>query len=430
MLIEFSVGNYLSFKEKVTFSMVATDLREATGLDENNVFKIDDELSLVKSAAVYGANASGKSNLIKAINFMRWFVLNSSSRTQITDEINVDEFRLSTETINKPSFFEIVFSLNKKIYRYGFELNKKQVISEWLFYTPKIQENKYFERDKQKFNVLKRFSEGQLLESKTRPNALFLSVAAQFNGKVSEQILRWFQKIGILSGIKDNTSETYTLELMEDKKYREDILTLINKLDLGINDIKTQKIAISLDNFPLEILEELAIRHGKTASEVETLSSLDVKTIHHKYDSNGTIDSIEEFDLDENESEGTKKLFAFAGPILNTLREGRLLLIDELDARLHPLITKTLVELFNSSETNPNNAQLIFTIHDTNLLSKKLFRQDQIWFVEKDQYGATDLYSLLEYELSNDVVYEGDYIKGRYGAIPFIGDLRSAIVKS
>ena len=298
-----------------------------------------------------------------------------------------------------------------------------------MFYTPNIQENKYFERDKQKFNVLKRFSEGQLLESKTRPNALFLSVAAQFNGKVSEQILRWFQNIGILSGIKDSTSEIYTLELLENQKYREDILTLINKLDLGINDIQTQKTAILLDNFPSEILEILAARDGKVAKEVETLSSVDVKTIHHKYNSNGTIDSIEEFDLEENESEGTKKLFAFAGPILHTLREGRVLLIDELDARLHPLITKTLVELFNSSETNPNNAQLIFTIHDTNLLTKKLFRQDQIWFVEKDQYGATDLYSLLEYELSNDVVFEGDYIKGRYGAIPFIGDLRSVIVK-
>ncbi len=429
MLIEFSVGNYLSFKEKVTFSMVATDLNETTSLDESNIFPVDDELSLVKSAAVYGANASGKSNLIQAIDFMRWFVLNSSSRTQITDEINVDGFKLSTETINKPSFFEIVFLLNKKIYRYGFELDKKQVISEWLFYTPNLQENKYFERNKQKFNILKRFSEGQLLDSKTRPNALFLSVAAQFNGKVSEQILRWFGKIGILSGIKENTSDVYTLGLMEDKNYREDILTLINKLDLGINDIKTKQTTILLDNVPSEILEILAARDGKLAKDVETLDSVDVKTIHHKYDSEGNITSSEEFDMDENESEGTKKLFAFAGPILNTLREGRVLLIDELDARLHPLITKTLVELFNSSETNPNNAQLIFTIHNTNLLTKKLFRQDQIWFVEKDQYGATDLYSLVEYELSNDIIFEGDYIKGRYGAIPFIGDLRTVIVK-
>lgn len=409
--------------------MVATDLNETTSLDESNIFPVDDELSLIKSAAIYGANASGKSNLIQAINFMRWFVLNSSSRTQITDEINVDGFRLSTETINKPSFFEMVFVLNKKIYRYGFELDKKQVISEWLFYTPNIQENKYFERNKQKFNVLKRFSEGQLLDSKTRPNALFLSVVAQFNGKASEQILRWFEKIDILSGIKDNTSDVYTLGLMEDENYREDILQLINKLDLGINDIKTKKMTISLDKFPPEILEAFARRDGKVINELETLSSLDIKTIHYKYDSHGTIDSIEEFYLDENESEGTKKLFAFVGPILHTLREGDILFIDELDARLHPLITKTLVELFNSSETNPNNAQLIFTIHNTNLLTKKLFRQDQIWFVEKDQYGATDLYSLVEYKLSNDIIFEGDYIKGRYGAIPFIGDLRTVMVK-
>jgi len=130
MPIEFSVANYLDFKEKVTFSMVATDLGAETKLDENNVFQIDDELSLVKSAAIYGANASGKSNLVKAFNFVRWFVLNSSFHTQITDEINADRFKLSIETENKPSSFEAVFLLKSKIYRYGFELNKSRTISE------------------------------------------------------------------------------------------------------------------------------------------------------------------------------------------------------------------------------------------------------------------------------------------------------------
>ena len=431
MLIEFSVANYLSFKEKVTFSMVATDLGEKTRLDENNVFQIDDELSLVKSAAIYGANASGKSNLVKAFNFMRWFVLNSSSRTQITDEINVGKFRLSTETLSRPSFFEIVFILNKKIYRYGFELNQKQVISEWLFYTPRLKESRYFEREKQKISVLKRFAEGKLLESKTRPNALFLSVAAQFNGKISEKILFWFQTIDILSGINSNIDDARTIGLMENnEKYQQDILALIRKLDLGINDIKTSKIPILIDNFPPAILEMLAKKHDKTASEIEKLSGIDIKTIHYQYDADGNIVANEEFDMDQNESEGTRKLFAFAGPILETLREGRILFIDELDARLHPLITKTLLELFNSTETNPKNAQLVFTIHDTNLLTKKLFRKDQIWFTEKDRYEATDLYSLVEYELSSDAVFESDYIEGRYGAIPFIGDLRNVIVES
>ncbi|MEO0926272.1 MAG: ATP-binding protein [Cyanobacteria bacterium J06643_13] len=432
MLIEFSVANYLSFKEKVTFSMAATDFGDQTELDENtldknNIFAVDEELSLLKSAAVYGANASGKSNLIKAFGFMRWFVLNSSSHTQITDEINVSRFRLSTETINQPSFFEIVFILNKKIYRYGFELNKKQILSEWLYYTSNVQENRYFEREKQNITVLTRFYEGKFLESKTRPNALFLSVAAQFNGKVSEQILLWFKTVGVLSGINSNIDDLHTLRLMQNNEYKEDILALIRKLDLGINDIVIHKTSISLEDFPTAILEKMAQKDGKTITDIETLSGVDIKTVHCRYDSDGNFIANEEFDLDRDESEGTKKLFAFAAPILQTLKEGRILFVDELDARLHPLITKTIVELFNSTETNPNNAQLIFTIHDTNLLTKDLFRKDQIWFTEKDRYEATDLYSLVEYELTSDAMYEGDYIEGRYGAIPFIGDFKSVI---
>ncbi|MEM7594102.1 MAG: ATP-binding protein [Cyanobacteria bacterium P01_A01_bin.83] len=429
MLIEFSVGNYLSFKDTVTFSMVATDLGIHTRLDRDNVFQVNNELNLLKSAAVYGANASGKSNLVKAIGFMRWFVLNSSSRTQITDSIKVDRFRLSTDTEDKPSFFEIVFLLDKKIYRYGFELNQKKVVSEWLFYTPTSKEYKYFEREGQDFNVLKRFSEGKLLESKTRPNALFLSVAAQFNGKVSEQILLWFQRLGVLSGIGNNLDNIHTLELMDNLKYKQDIISLIKKLDLNINDLLPLKTKIPLDNFPKEVLENLVTIQGSKIGELENIERINIVTIHNKYDSQGMISSTEEFDFDENESEGTRKLFAFAGPILYTLKKGRVLLIDELDARLHPLITKTIVKLFNSQETNPNNAQLIFMIHDTNLLNNKLFRKDQIWFAEKDRYEATDLYSLVEYELPNDASFEYDYIKGRYGAIPFIGDIKSLIAE-
>ncbi|MEL7409471.1 MAG: ATP-binding protein [Cyanobacteria bacterium J06558_2] len=409
--------------------MVAADLGTQTELDQDNVFQVDNELSLLKSAAVYGANASGKSNLVKAIGFMRRFVLNSSSRTQITDSIPVDRFRLSTDTEEQPSFFEIVFSLDKKIYRYGFKLNPQKVVSEWLFYSAKSKEYRYFERKGQNFEVLKRFPEGISLESKTRPNALFLSVAAQFNGKISEQILLWFKRSGVLSGIGDNLTNAYTLELMDDVEYRQDIISLIRKLDLNINNLLPLKKTVALDIFPQEVLESLVTMQGRKIEELKDILEVSIVTMHNKYDSQGKINSTEKFDLDENESEGTKKIFAFAGPILHTLQQGRVLLIDELDARLHPLITKTIVQLFNSKETNPNNAQLIFMIHDTNLLNRRLFRRDQIWFVEKDRYEATDLYSLVEYELSDDSSLENDYIKGRYGAIPFIGDIGSFIAR-
>jgi AAA15 family ATPase/GTPase len=153
-----------------------------------------------------------------------------------------------------------------------------------------------------------------------------------------------------------------------------------------------------------------------------------VTTLHKKYDSDNKFKSITLLDIDTHESEGTKKLFALAGPILKILKEGKTLIIDELDARLHPLLTEAIIRLFNSNETNPNNAQLVFTTHDTNLLTNKLFRRDQIWFTEKNKVGATDLYSLAEFKgVRSDASYEKDYIAGKYGAIPFIGGLQRLV---
>ncbi len=390
MLIEFTVGNYLSFKEPVTLSMTATDERaKFEKLNENNVFKIDDELSLLKSAAVYGANASGKSNFVKAMGFMRWFIVNSSKNTQIGESIDVEEFRLSTETEGKPSFFEIVFILEGRIYRYGFEVDKKRVISEWLFHVPKVKESKLFNRNGNEIEMTNIFKEGNLIADKTRSNALFLSVNAQFNGKISTKILGWFESnFKVIFGLHTDAYRPIAIQYFS--KYKNKILKLIQKLDLGIDDIK--------------------------------LVEGNLITFHKKYDREGNVVSPAILDFDENESEGTKKLFDLAVPILDTLKNGEVLVIDELDARLHPLMTRTIIDLFNSNDTNPHNAQLIFMTHDTNLLNKIVFRRDQIWFVEKNEEGVSDLYSLVEFKVDNDSNFEDDYIKGKYGAIPFIGN--------
>ncbi|MGK7918745.1 MAG: ATP/GTP-binding protein, partial [Trichodesmium sp.] len=364
MLIEFSVGNYLSFKETVTLSMVATNVTDDNkSVDENNVFQVDEELSLLKSVAVYGANASGKSNLITAIAFMRWFVLNSSKETQIEDAINVEEFRLSTETEAKPSFFEIVFILEEKLYRYGFEVDEKQVVSEWLYYVPKVRESKLFERDKNGIEMTKVFKEGQLIADKTRNNALFLSVNAQFNGKISTNIFRWFMDFNIISGLHSKLYEKVTVEYFEDSKYKNEIIQLIRKWDLGIDDIKIDTKNVLPEEFPQIYSEEFRKFMLDAGAQTD-----EIQTVHKKYDSKGEIVSQVVFYFEENESEGTKKLFAFAVPILESLKNGETLIIDELDARLHPIITRAIIELFNSNQTNPENAQLIFTTHDTNLL--------------------------------------------------------------
>jgi AAA15 family ATPase/GTPase len=424
MLIGFSVGNYKSFKETVTLSMVASSITEEDKeLNENNVFPINDKLSLLKSAAIYGANASGKSNLVAAINFMKWFVLNSSKETQVSDAIDIEAFRLSTETEKEPSFFEIVFLLEDKTFRYGFEVNAREVVSEWLFQADDREEKMLFERDFDNY-ILDDFPEGQGISDKTRSNALFLSVVAQFNGKNSGKILLWFSKtLQLISGLQDTQYRKETLDSFENAGQRQDIIEFIKKLDLGILDI------VRINTSVVFSLSDYTAKYGGSYSSLYPNSEIKttVYTFHPKYDAEGKQTSMELFDIEKHESEGTKKLFALAGILLDTLRTGKILLIDELDARLHPLITRELICLFNSNETNPHNAQLIFTTHDTNLLSSKTFRKDQIWFTEKDNKGATELYSLVEYKVGKNASFERDYIMGKYGAIPFIGNFKELI---
>jgi len=413
MLIEFTVGNYRSFKDPVTFSMVAAKLRAKNkALDENNVFPLTDKISLLKSCAIYGANASGKSNLVQAFRFMRHFVLNSATGLRVDEPIDVDRFRLSTETEDEPSFFEIVFYAEDRRYRYGFTVDKQKIHSEWLYHA-KVKETNLFYRDNGEFELSSTFKEGKGLPEKTRGNALFLSVVAQFNGAISRTVLRWFRQLWIMLGIEDIDREL-TVDFLGVESRRTEILSFIRQMDLGIIDIDEAEQG---EHRPL-------VNDGFIYAE----QPLRVTTMHRKFSKEKLEEEPVLFDLDQHESEGTKKIFALAGDILYVFGQGLVLIIDELDARLHPLLTKAIIRLFNSNETNPNNAQLIFTTHDTNLLTNKLFRRDQIWFTEKNKFGATDLYSLAEIKnVRSDASFEKDYITGKYGAIPFIGGMQRLV---
>ena len=424
MLIEFSVGNYRSFKEKVTFSMVAADLvAKDKKLDENNAFAVNKDLQLLKSAAIYGANASGKSNLAKALAFMADFMIDSSRETQSVDEIAVEPFILSSETKDKPSFFELVFLIDGQQYRYGFEADYENIVSEWLFYVPKVRETNLFERQLNTIKMSKIYK-GKGIEQRTRNNALFLSVSAQFNVEIAVRILEWISDKLILISTESNQGDWhYTFGLFVRNENTHEIIQLIKELDLSIDNINIESMDIPINSLPdtaPDEVKDLAKKTGKVVGKM-------VKFIHRKFDQNGDFQGLESVDLETFESEGTRKIFALAGYLVAALKEGSSLVIDEFDARLHPLISQAIVKLFNSNETNPNNAQLIFMTHDTNLLSNKLFRRDQIWFTEKNRYGATDLYSLAEYNIRNDASFESDYIKGRYGAIPYLGDLSNLV---
>ncbi len=423
MLIQFSVGNYRSFKDIVTLSMVAANITaKYKELDTNNVFSINNNINLLKSAAIYGANASGKSNLIRAFGFMRQFVLNSSKESLSTDPIQVERFRLNTVTENEPSFFEVIFYLNGKRYRYGFEIDNQRIYSEWLYHAG-VRETKLFTRNQGDFSLSKVFKEGKGLTERTRNNALFLSVVDQWNGPISQSILGWFKKIGLISGLEDVGYRMFTVEqIAKGGKLGDNIVTFIKELDLAISDLRVDQVKMSEEILPQTMPPELKNLLLKNTDYQTT-----VITSHRKYDSDLKPVAVEEFGLDDNESEGTRKLFSFAGPLLYTLQNGRILIVDELDARFHPLITSSIIRLFNSNTTNPHNAQLLFVTHDTNLLNNKLFRRDQIWFTEKDRFGATDIYSLAEYKVRNDASFESDYISGKYGAIPYLGDIQALI---
>ena len=413
MLIEFSVGNYRSFKDVVTLSMVAADeAADNDELDKNNVFKVNQNFSLLKSAAIYGANASGKSNLILALYFMQSFVINSS-KLQITDKIDLEKFRLSSETEDKPSFFKIVFYLDNKTYEYSFEVTQERVISEGLSCTPKTRKTNIFSREKDKIKYSKSLLKGKDVKDLTKKNTLFLSIAAQFNDPLAGKILLWFSRLKIISGSQlENLRQLSIDYLSREQNLKNEIVFLIKKLDLSIKDMSIEVGRKPLDNFHKDIPDTVYNS---------------IETYHEKYDLEGKVIGLESFQLNKHESRGTQKLFALLAPILSVLKASEVLIIDELDSLLHPLMAIAIIGLFNSQQTNPKNAQLIFATHDVNLLSNQLFRRDQIWFTEKNRQEATDLYSLVEFDIDNNASFEQDYIQGRYGAIPFIGDLSKVI---
>ncbi|MEK7254138.1 MAG: ATP-binding protein [Bacteroidota bacterium] len=425
MLLEFTVGNFLSFKEPVTLSLEASSI---TDFPENVFSK--GRTTLLKSVAIYGANASGKSNLIAAISRMRSLV-KSSAKLSSTDEIFVEPFLLSTEMSRQPCHFEILFLLDEVRYRYGFEVAAAKVHTEWLYQSKANAEKPLFIRDGSAIEVSAKFSEGKNLEGKTRENALFLSVCDQFNGEISKKIMGWFSNGNTISGLNHENYRGVTFRLLSDPDCKPAILEFLEKLDLGFGEVRVEEEEFNSEKLPEEM--PLATRL-RLASDLKGKKMLRFKTLHDLYNPAGEKTGQKEFDLDTQESSGTNKVFDLLGPVFDTLMNGKVLVVDELDAKLHPLLTKALVSLFNSVETNPNNAQLVFATHDTNLLTYGNFRRDQIYFVEKDRQGATNLYSLLEYKEEGKTVradrsFEKDYVQGRYGAIPFLGDFSKLFFK-
>ena len=398
MFIQATIKNFRCFKDEIKLSLIASNYDKSTR-KEDNLFHIEKfNLKLLKSAVVYGANASGKTKLIEGLSFMKDFILKSSKESQIYSPINVTPFVLSTETEHENSTFEIIFTHKDIMYRYGFELNSVKVHAEWLYQRANVREVELFYRDGQEFELNeKKFKVADLIANdRVRENALLLSVAANWNDKLAKEIFEWLDSFNIISGIQEDDYEKILInKLKTDKTYKSDVLKFLNNADLGIEDLK--------------IYEELF--------------QSKVRVLRRKYDENNLLTGLERLSMEEAESAGTRKYFALSGPVLKALQNGEILIVDELANKLHPNLTCKLIEVFNSKEMNPKNAQLVFNTHDTNLLDSGLFRRDQIWFTEKDRYGVSSLYSLANFKnIRKDDNFEKSYIKGKYGAVPYLGD--------
>jgi AAA15 family ATPase/GTPase len=420
MIAEFTVQNYRSFKEKHTFSLTSTKNKE---LSESNTFEIGDKLRFLKTAVVYGANASGKSNFFRALSFYKNFAVFSGPRKQVGDTIEVDAFYFSKQTEHEPSFFELVFFMKndegKNIrYRYGFSVTQEEVITEYLFAILNVREVALFTREKQDIVTTDYFREGAKIKSAVRQNCSFLSVCAQTNGEISVSIVRYFRDMLITSGLQNIASVTKNRLHKPDDNTLEGVLDFLHFADIQVNELQIGREAINISELSPDLAEFLKRTPHAKPPERETYF---FGHIYFDNEKNAGTVLIPE----QQEASGIIKLFTYAIPITSALENGTPLFIDEFDAQLHPLILENIINLFNSPEKNPKNAQLVISCHAVNILTNKLFRRDQIWFCEKDQYGATDLYSLVEYDepIRNDAAFGKNYLQGKYGAVPYINEI-------
>lgn len=388
MLVQFQFENFKCFKDETKLSLVAS--RQIKG-NEDNLVTIGKH-NLLKTAVIYGPNASGKTKLLNAFQFMRLMVERSSNNA-IDRSFCIDTFRLNTESQESPSSFETVFILDQIQYRYGFELSKKKILAEWL-YKKEEKEIELFYREGKDIDYdiseLKRIK-SLVEEDMIREDSLLLTVLAQFNDELSQKIVKWFHHVNVLSAAKGGI-ENYTLEKLS-TSMKQKIVRLMKNADFSINDF---------------------VRHPINNNEIQTL--------HTVYDENKMRVDETPFQL-EDESNGTIHFLSLTAPILDTLERGKILFIDELDSGLHHDLIVALLKLFHSKETNPHNAQLIFNTQNTNLLSGDLFRKDQIYFVSKNRYGEASLFSAADFMLKPGVNIQKKYLEGRFGAVPYLKNM-------
>lgn len=431
MLLNFAVTNYRSIKERQVFSLMAVE-----GLPhEESLIRSKDGIQILPVALLFGANASGKSNILRALGTMQRMVLNS---VRLNPDDTLDEyepFLLDEESRNNSTEFEAEFIIKEEggiehHYRYGLAFSETLITEEWLYRYEGDNETELFSRDRDKVQVNEtEFPEGKGKEDTLNSNRLFLSLIAQLNGTQSKEIISWFDGGKFVTASQIEEYRIVTSSLLKYKKnlivlddtvgfdnivdFIDMALTFLSNIDIGITELSIKEESVALPKELPEEIKKVLYQDGET--------TLNIYSTHNRYNKEREIIGKEVFSTERHESEGTQKITELLGLIFLILWGGKLLVIDELDAKLHPLLTRAIIQLFTNPKINPHGAQLVFTTHDTNQLHLDHVRRDEIWFTEKSPVEATELYSHIEFkdfDPSMDITEQ--YVNGRYGAIPRI----------
>jgi AAA15 family ATPase/GTPase len=423
MIIEFSVSNFRSIRDEARLSFVATTDKElaASNLIETGLLAAP---RVTRSAVIYGANASGKSNLILALLDLKSLVTSSFTGMKPGQPFGFQPFKLELANVIKPTELEVTFVLNGVRHQYGCAFNAERIIEEWLhvYVNPKPQTWFYRKFDvdanEDKYvysNHLK--GDKEVWQKATRPNALFLSTAAQHNSEQLLPIYRWFSEKLVVLPMGNSFTPDQTVNCLRNESLRNKVIGLITAADVGINDVSLVK--------RLGVQQSFKLNKDGTIESTREDREVMMPLFTHR-----SGDRAVAFEL-EQESQGTQRFFNLIGPIIDNLQNGKTLIVDELDSSLHPLLVRRIIEMFHNPELNTQGAQLLFTTHDTSLLDvTNLLRRDQIWLTEKSTNHATVLAPLTEFSPRKGEALERGYLMGRYGAVPMLDSFSNALKKS
>lgn len=409
MLIEFRVKNFRSLRDEQVLSLVAT--RDKT-LEDSNTRDTGLKAAprLLHSAVIFGANASGKSNVVKALQYMRRVVLESAAVMTPGQTFAVQPFRLDKESATEPTSFEVTFMIGDVRYQYGFAMTQHRIVSEHLLVYKASKSQRWFERhfDTERGKDIYEFGSGwrgskHLWEGATRPDALFLSMAVLLNSEALRPAFDWFEHGLVIYNEQSQFNPQATINMLEQPAGKQRIGNFLAAADIEAMPGHTLG---QTGHFDL-VAGKTELRNGERAQHQFRFS--------HRTDAADAVFGL------MDESNGTRNLVFLAGPILGTLQNGITLVVDELDTSLHTLLLRQIVRLFHRPQVNTSGAQLIFTTHDASLLDvPDLFRRDQVWFVEKDLDQASALVPLSDFSLSKNEALGRGYLLGRYGGVPFL----------